>query len=72
MSNNFECNHGRCSDHAHPQRGGNAGEKNSQCESWRRAPSLARSHAMVQAQISGGTARVDGETHVAKTHQERE
>ena len=39
---------------------------------WRRAPSLARSHAMVQAQISGGTCCVDGETHIAKAHQERE
>ena len=32
----------------HPRRGGNAGEEDSQCEPWRQAPSLARSHAMVQ------------------------
>ena len=32
----------------------------------------SRSHAMVQAQISGGTGCVDGEAHIAKAHQERE
>ena len=61
---------GACSrsDHVRPRRGGSAGEEDSQCESWRRAPSLARSHAMVQAQINGGTVCVDsslsGQTHL--------
>ena len=50
----------------HPRRGVNAGEKDSQCEQWRRAPNLAHSHAMVQAQIGGGTSCVDGEAHVAE------
>ena len=54
------------------RRGGNAGEEDSQCERWRRTSSLARSHAMVQAQISGGASGVDGETHIAQAHQERE
>ena len=54
------------------RRGGKAGEENSQCEPWRRAPSLARSHAMVQAQVSGGTGCVDGEARIAKAYQERE
>ena len=54
------------------RRGGNAGEEDSQCERWRRTSSLARSHAMVQAQISGGAGGVDGETHIAQAHQERE
>ena len=49
-----------------------AGKEDSQCEPWRRTSSLARSHAMVQAQISGGTGCVDGEAHIAKAHQERE
>ena len=31
-----------------------------------------RSHAMVQAQIGGGTSCVDGEGHSAKAYQERE
>ena len=37
-----------------------------------RTPSLARSHAMVQTRISGGTSGVNGEARIAKTHQERE
>ena len=49
----IECSYGSCSDHLHPRRGGNAGKEDSQCESRRLVPSLARSHAMVQAQISG-------------------
>ena len=48
----IECSYGSCSDHVHPRRGGNAGKEESQCESWRRTSSSARSHAMVQAQIS--------------------
>ena len=68
----IECSCGSCSDHVHPRRGGNAGEEDSQREPWRRTSSLARSHAMVQAQISGGTGCVDGEAHIAKAYQERE
>ena len=36
------------------------------------ASSLVRSHAMVQTQISGRASSVDGETHIAQAHQERE
>ena len=68
----IECSYGSCSDHVHPRRGGNAGKENSQCEPWRRTSSMARSHAMVQTQISGGTSGVDGEAHIPKLHQERE
>ena len=41
----IECSCGSCSDLWHPWRGGNAGEEDSQCESWRRTPNLARGHA---------------------------
>ena len=68
----FECSHCSCSDHAHPQRGDNAAQKNSQCEPRRWTSSSVRSHAVVQAQISDGTSCVDGEAHIAKAHQERE
>ena len=63
---------GICSNHVHPWRGSNAGKKNSQCEPRRWTSSLARSHALVQTQISGGTGGVDGEARIAKTYQERE
>ena len=66
------CTYGSCSDHVPPRRGGNAGEEGSQCEPWRRAPSLARSHAKVQAPISGATSCVNGEAHIDLAHQERE
>ena len=66
------CSYGSCSDHVHLRRGGNVGKKNSQCEPWRWTSSLVRSHAMVQTPISGGASGVDGETHIAQAHQERE
>ena len=47
----IECRYGSCSGHVHPRKGGNAGEEDPQREPWRRAPSLARSHAMVQGRI---------------------
>ena len=50
----------------------NAGKKNSQCEPRRWTSSLARSHTLVQTQISGGTSGVDGEAHITRAHQERE
>ena len=62
----IECGCGSRSDHMHPRRGGNTGKEDSQCEPWRRAASLACSHAKVQAQISGGTGCADGETSIAK------
>ena len=63
-----ECSFGSCCKHAHPRRGGNAGKENSQLESRRRAPSLARSHAMVQTRISGATGGINGEARIAKTY----
>ena len=68
----LECSYGSCFDHVHPRRGGNAGEEVSQREPWRWTSRLARSHAMIQAQNSGGTGCVDGEARIVKAHQERE
>ena len=65
-----ERSHGSCSDHVYTRRCGTAGKKDSQCEPWRRTSSLACGHAMVQAQISSGTGRVDGEAHIAQANQE--
>ena len=33
---------------------------------------MVRSDAMIQTQISGGASGVDGKSHIAKAHQERE
>ena len=66
----IERSDGSCSDHVYSRRGGNVGEKDSQCEPWRRTPSLACCHAMVEAQISGGTSRINGATHLTQAHQE--
>ena len=66
----LECINGSCSDHLYSRRGGNVGEKDSQCEPWRRTPSLACCHALVQAQISGGTGGVDIATLLTQAHQE--
>ena len=61
------------SNYVHPWRGSNACKEKSQRESGRWTSSLVRSHAMVlQTQISGGASGIDGKTHIAQAHQERE
>ena len=67
-----ERRHGCRSGYVHAREGGYLSAAGPQHRPWKRFPPLARSDAMVQTPISGGTSIVNDPIHFAQVHEERE